>query len=144
MSTTPTPPVVLLVDPTSPDGESCLDLLGDDDVHVIVVVLMTGRSSNALHEYAHHERTSVSTAAWTYLDQVAQRLDRPGRIVGTIAANGPDPAEELAAVAIANDADRVVLPSSTMRLDRHTPGRLARLAPVVIEAPSVDAVRPVG
>jgi hypothetical protein len=132
MSTTP--PTVVLVDPTSPDGQTALALVRDDDQHVIVVVLMSGRASNALHEFAHHEDTSVSNAAWIYLDQVAQRLERPGRIVGTVAAAGPDPAYELAMVAQENDAERVLLPSSLLRLDRHAPRRLAQLVPVVIEA----------
>lgn len=127
-------PTVVLVDPTSPDGQTSLALVRDDEQHVIVVVLMSGRASNALHEFAHHENTSVSNAAWIYLDQVAQRLERPGRIVGTVAATGPDPAYELAVVAAEHDADRVLLPASVLRLDRHAPRRLAQLAPVVIEA----------
>lgn len=134
MSTIPTPPVVLLVDPTSADGETSLDLVADDDRHLIVVVLMTGRASNALHEYAHHEQVSVPAAAWTYLDQVAQRLERPGRIVGTIAAAGPDPAYELALVATEHDAERIVLPASLLRLDGNVARRLARLTTVSIEA----------
>jgi hypothetical protein len=128
---------VVLVDPTSPDGESSLEALRDQDEHVLVVVLVTGRASNALHEYAHHERVSLSRAAWTYLDQVAQRIDRPGRTVGTIAASGPDPAYELAVVAAEHDVDRVVLPASILRLDRHAPMRLARLAPVLIQTPAL-------
>lgn len=126
---------VVLVDPTSPDGETSLQLIRDEDEHVIVVVLMSGRGSNALREFAHHENVTVSTAAWTYLDQVARRIERPGRIVGTIAATGPDPAYELAVIASENDVDRVVFPVSVLRLDRHAPRRLARLAPVTIEAP---------
>lgn len=135
-----TPPTVVLVDPTSPDGESSLDLVHDDETHVIVVVLMTGRASNALREYAHHENTSISNAAWVYLDQVATRLERPGRIVGTVAAAGPDHAYELAVVATEHDAERVVLPSSITRLDRHAARRLAALAPVRIEAPALAGV----
>ena len=140
---TPTPmatqgnSTIVLVDPTSPDGETSLDLVGDED-HVIVVVLMSGRASNALREFAHHEDVSVSSAAWIYLDQVAQRLDRPGRTVGTIAATGPDPAYELAVIATEHDAERVLLPSSILRLDRHAPRRLAQLVPLAIEAASVS------
>jgi hypothetical protein len=135
---------VVLVDPTAPDGETSLDALHDDDDHVLVVVLLSGRASNALHEYAHHEHTSVSAAAWTYLEQVAMRIDRPDRIVGTIAATGPDAATELAVVAAEHDVDRVVLPTSALRADRRIARRLAQLAPVTIEMPAVDAPLPVG
>lgn len=133
---------VVLVDPTSPDGETSLDALRDDDAHVLVVVLLSGRASNALHEYAHHENTSVSAAAWTYLEQVAIRLERPDRIVGTIAAAGPDAATELAVVVAEHDVDRVVLPTSALRTDRRIARRLAQLAPVTIEMPPVDVLVP--
>lgn len=143
-TTTPTSTTVVLVDPTSPDGETSLEALRDDDTHVLIVVLLTGRASNALHEYAHYENTSVSAAAWTYLEQVAMRVDRPGRIVGTIAATGPDAATELAVVAAEHDVDRVVLPMSALRTDRRIVRRLAQLAPVTIEMPSAAALVPVG
>ena len=140
-TTTPTttPATVVLVDPTSPDGETSLTALHDDDTHLLVVVLLSGRASNALHEYAHHENTSVSAAGWTYLEQVAMRIDRPGRVVGTIAATGPDAASELAVVVAEHDVARVVLPTSALRADRRIARRLAQLAPVTIEMPSVDA-----
>jgi hypothetical protein len=141
--TTNTPTTVVLVDPTSPDGETSLTALHDDDTHVLVVVLLSGRASNALHEYAHHENTSVSAAGWTYLEQVAMRIDRPGRVVGTIAATGPDAATELAVVVAEHDVDRVVLPTSALRADRRIARRLAQLAPVAIEMPTVDARMPV-
>jgi hypothetical protein len=135
---------VVLVDPTAPDGESSLDALRDDDTHVLVVVLLSGRASNALHEYAHHEHTSVSAAAWTYLEQVAMRIARPDRTVGTIAATGPDAATELAVVVAEHVVDRVVLPTSALRTDRRIARRLAQLAPVTIEMPSIDMPIPVG
>jgi hypothetical protein len=141
---TQSPTTVVLVDPTAPDGETSLGALHDDDSHVLIVVLLSGRASNALHQYAHHENTSVSAAAWTYLEQVAMRVDRPDRIVGTIAAPGPDAASELAAVVAEHDVDRVVLPTSALRTDRRIARRLAQLAPVTIEMPAVEAPVPVG
>ena len=136
---------VVLVDPTAPDGETSLCALRDSDTHVLVVVLLSGRASNALHEYAHHEQTSVSAAAWTYLEQVAMRIERTDRIVGTIAATGPDAATELAVVVAEHDADRVVLPTSALRTDRRIARRLAQLAPVSIEMPATVSERvPVG
>lgn len=133
-----------LVDPTSPDGHSSLSTLCDHDTAVLVVTLLSGRASNALRAYAHREDTSVAEAGWIYLDRVAVGLDRPGRTVGTIAADGPDTARTLADIAIQNDADRIALPSSVMRLDATVPVRLAQLAPVTIDLPHLRALSVVG
>ncbi len=135
---------LVLVDPSSPDGHSSLNALTDDDTRLLVVVLLTGRASLALREFAHHEDTSVTNAAWIYLDQVASGLDRPGRTVGTIAATGPDPARDLADIANEHDVHRVVLPSSALRHDRTVPRRLAQLAPVTISTPDLRALSPLG
>ena len=135
---------VVLVDPTSPDGHSSLSSLTDDDTDLLVVVLLSGRASNALRDFAHHENVSVSEAGWIYLDQVAVGLEQPGRTIGTITATGPDVAQSLADIAIEHDADRVVLPSSILRLDRTTPRRLAQLAPVTISVPEFRALATVG
>jgi hypothetical protein len=134
---------VVLVDPTSPDGHTSLNELCEHDTDVLVVVLLSGRASNALRAYAHHEDMSIAEAGWIYLDQVAVGLDRPGRTVGTIAADGPDPARTLADIATQNGADRVALPSSILRSDRDAPARLAGLAPVAIALPRFQSV-PVG
>ncbi len=130
---------VVLVDPTSPDGESSLGELRRDDTYVLVVTLLTGRASNALRDYAHHTGSSVTEAGWTYLDQVAARIARPGRTIGTIAATGPDTALELAAIVTEHDADRVVFPASIVRLDRGAARRLAQDVPVEIVAPALTA-----
>jgi hypothetical protein len=135
---------IVLVDPTSPDGHSSLDALTDDDTDLLVVVLLSGRASNALRDFAHHENVSVSEAGWIYLDQVAVRLEQPGRTVGTILATGPDTAQSLADIAIQHDADRVVLPTSILRLDRTVVRRLAQLAPVMISVPDFRALVTVG
>lgn len=131
---------IVLVDPTSPDGHSSLDALIDDDTDLLVVVLLSGRASNALRDFAHHENVSVSEAGWIYLDQVAVGLEQPGRTVGTITATGPDTARSLADIAIEHDADRVVLPTSILRLDRTVVRRLAQLAPVTITVPNFRAL----
>lgn len=137
---TTTHTTVVLVDPTSPDGHSSLGTLTDDDTNLLVVVLLSGRASSALRDFAHHENIGLSEAGWIYLDQVAVGLEQPGRTVGTITATGPDTARSLADIAIEHDADRVVLPSSTMRLDRTVARRLAQLAPVTITVPEIRAL----
>lgn len=130
---------IVLVDPTAPDGETSLDELHGDDRYVLIVTLLTGRASFALREYAHHEGCSITEAGWIYLDQVAERVARPSRTVGTIAATGPDTAQELASIAVEHDVDRVVFPSSIARYDRTAPRRLAQAVPVEIVAPSLTA-----
>lgn len=131
---------IVLLDPTSPDGHSGLSQLSDHDVNVLLVVLLTGRASNALRDFAHHEDVSVTEAGWIYLDQVAVGLESAGRTIGTIAATGPDTARTLADIAIENEADRVALPSSILRLARDVPARLTELAPVTICIPEFHPV----
>lgn len=134
---------IVLLDPTSPDGHTALSQLDDGDTDILLVVLLTGRASNALREFAHDSDVSISEAAWTYLDQVAVGLEATGRTIGTIAASGPDTARTLADIAIANDADRVALPSSILRLDRDVPIRLAQLADVTVAVPEYRPLAPV-
>ena len=124
---------VALVDPTSPDGENSLDTLRDSDAHVLIVVLVSGRSCNALRSRAHAQGVSVTSAAWGYLERLALRVTRPDRVVGTIVAAGPDPAYELASVLAEHDCERVVLPSSTRRVDPMLPRRLAQMTSVAVE-----------
>ena len=125
---------IVLLDPTSPDGEAGLELLGDDDRNVTLVVLLTGRASNALREYAIGEGIHLSTAAWTYLDRVTPRLERSARRIEHVVAIGPDTANELATVAAHRDTDRIVLPASTTRLEPTIVDRLSDLSavPVVV------------
>lgn len=133
-------PVVVLVDPTSSDGEAALALIDDQVEQVSVVVLMSGRSSSALHDFARSEEVGIDTAAWVYLEQVAGRLMRPGLYVETIASTGPDPAFELAVVANERHAERIVVPPSSVRYDRRMPRRLARLSPVRVDVAELASV----
>jgi hypothetical protein len=123
---------IVLLDPTSRDGEAGLELLGDGDRNVTLVVLLTGRASNALREYAIGEGIHLSTAAWTYLDRVTPRLERSARRIEHVVAIGPDTANELATVAAHRDTDRIVLPASTTRLEPTIVDRLGDLSPVPV------------
>lgn len=125
------PTTVVLLDPTSADGESGLDALADDDHHVAVVVLLSGRTSVALREYAAAENLALADAGWIYLDQVAERLDGSGRLVETVLATGPDPVAELALLAAGGNVGRIVLPPSMERLDPAAVLRAIELAPTV-------------
>lgn len=132
---TASPTTVVLLDPTHHDGEAPLDVLADDDLHVAVVVLLSGRTSAALREYAAAEGMPLAEAGWYYLDQVAERIgDRPGRLVETVLATGPDAVAELALVAAGRTVERIVLPPSMQRLDPAAVLRAAELAPIVLVA----------
>jgi hypothetical protein len=128
------PTTVVLLDPTSVDGESGLDALTDADRHVAVVVLLSGRTSAALREYAAAENLALADAGWIYLDQVAERLEGSGRLVETVLATGPDAVAELALLAAGGNVARIVLPPSMDRLDPAAVQRTLELAPSVLVA----------
>lgn len=129
------PKTYVLVDPTSPDGESALDLLDESDTHVSLVVLLTGRMSAALKAFAVGADIGLPTAGWTYLDQVAARISRDGRAIETVVANGPSPAQELVHLMYSDEARRVLVPSSLERLDPAAHRRLVEAADVTVDAP---------
>lgn len=136
------PRTFVLVDPTADDGESSLDLLEPSDDHVSLVVLLSGRSSSALREYAATEGIDTASAGWIYLDQVVERVDGHDRIVETIVATGPDPVLELADLVASNDTRRVVVPSSLPRVDPASFRRLVdRIPSVVVSGGRAAAVR---
>lgn len=130
-----TPTTVIVLDPTSADGEAALDALTDDDQHVAVVVLLSGRTSAALREYAAAENLALADAGWIYLDQVAERLDDGSdRLVETVLATGPDTVSELALLAATGNVARIVLPPSMDRLEPAAVQRARDLAPTVVVA----------
>jgi hypothetical protein len=136
------PQTFVLVDPTSADGETSLDLLDPSDDHVSLVVLLSGRSSSALREFASTEGIDTASAGWIYLDQVVERLDGGDRTVETIVATGPDPALELADLVSLNETRRVVLPSSLARVDPDSFQRLVdRIPNVVVSGGRAEAMR---
>jgi hypothetical protein len=125
---------LVLLDPTSDDGEAPLHELTEDDHHVQVVVLLSGRTSAALREFATSENLALADAGWIYLDQVADRLALTGHLVETVLATGPDPVAELALLASEHRIGRIVLPPSINRLDPAAVTRVADLAPLVTVA----------
>lgn len=130
------PTTLVLLDPTSNDGETALDLLDCCDDQIALVVLLSGRSSSALRDFAHSEDVDVSTAAWIYLDQVIERLDCTGRNVQAIVAVGPSAADELIDLSRTMALRRILLPSSIDRIDRRSRELLReQVATPVVTAP---------
>ena len=108
---------VALLDPTDEDGESALDLLEPTDHHVTLLVLLHGPSSQALHEFAGSAEIDLGDAAEIYLDQVAERLERDGRTVDRVIAEGSDPIRELRVLAATGEVTKVLVPSASKPLD---------------------------
>jgi hypothetical protein len=119
------PTTLVLLDPTSPDGESALRLLADDDDHITLLVLLSGPASDALRQSAGATGVDLSTAGWAYLDTVVPQVDvAPDRLLAMTAA-GPSAAAEIADVAVTETIRRVLLPWT---VDRTEPGLVGLLA----------------
>lgn len=127
------PTTIVLVDPTSPDGEDALGRIGDDVEAVSLVVLLSGPLSASLREFAHAENTDLASAGWIYLDQVTARVARDGLIIETIVATGPDTAAELAVIADQRNAERILVPRSLHRIDPRATTRLERATTATVE-----------
>lgn len=131
------PTTIVLLDPTSPDGETALDLLESIDDHVALVVLLSGPSAQSLRDFADVERIDVGTAGWIYLDQVIDRLAYTGHHVEAITASGPNVVTELADLAKANVTRRVLLPATFAGDGNTTRSALAaRISAPVVAAPA--------
>jgi hypothetical protein len=131
---------LVLLDPTSPDGENALTLLDETDEHITLLVLLSGPASRSLRDFARAEDIDMSTAGWRYLEQVVERVAvdnidiEPAHLLAMTAC-GPSAAVELADAAATESVRRVLLPSSVDRLE---PG-LADLLGRVVLAPVITA-----
>lgn len=128
------PKTIVLVDPTSDDGETSLDLLEPSDRHVTLLVLLSGRHSAALRDYAAAEEIDISTAGLLYLEQVAARIGNADRIVEVMTAPGPNTAWEIADLVAYDDTRRVLVPSSFERVDPSGHGQLVQHVGSVVTA----------
>lgn len=139
-TTAHTPTTLVLLDPTSPDGETALTLLDATDEHITLLVLLSGPASRSLRDFARAEDIDMSTAGWRYLEQVVERVAElatataPEQLLAMTAC-GPSAAVELADAATTETVRRVLLPASVERLE---PG-LADLLGNVVSAPVITA-----
>ncbi len=134
-SSTIVPITLVLLDPTSADGESALQLLDAGDRHVVLMVLLSGPTSRALRDVARSADLDMATAGWCYLEQVGDRLALAPEQLLAMTARGPSAATELADVVVSHETARVLLPSS---VDRNEPG-LADLLARCTDAPVITA-----
>jgi len=129
------PTTLVLLDPTSHDGENALGLLDATDEHITLLVLLSGPASRSLRDFARAEEIDMSTAGWRYLEQVVARVESAPEQLLAMTACGPSAAVELADVAATETVRRVLLPSSVDRLE---PG-LADLLARCVRAPVITA-----
>ncbi len=132
----PAPTTLVLLDPTSPDGESALGLLNEQDQHVTLMLLLSGPASSALRDFARAENLDIATAGWQYLEQVVDRMRRAPHEVLAMTAMGPSAAAELADMAAIYELRRVLLPASVERYEPGVTELLGRatVAPVEVAA----------
>ena len=117
---------LVLLDPTSPDGENALGLLDATDEHITLLVLLSGPASRSLRDFARAEDIDMSTAGWRYLEQVVERIEAAPEQLFAMTACGPSAAVELADVAATESVRRVLLPTSVDRLEPGLADLLAR------------------
>jgi len=138
LTSTAVPTTLVLIDPTSPDGENALTLLDATDEHITLLLLLSGPASRSLRDFARAEDIDMSTAGWRYLEQVVERVESvsiaPEQLLAMTAC-GPSAAVELADIAATETVRRVLLPSSVDRLE---PG-LADLLAGYVQAPVLTA-----
>jgi len=133
------PTTLVLLDPTSPDGESALELLNEQDEHITLMLLLSGPVSSALRDRARAEDLDMATAGWQYLEQVVGRMHRPAHHVLAMTAMGPSAATELADMAASHELRRVLLPVSVQRYEPGAPELLGRYTTAPVQVAEVLA-----
>ncbi len=130
---------LILIDPSSPDGEGGLSMLTSEDQAVTLLLTLDGRSAASLREFAVAERIDVSMAGLIYLDQVVSRISDYTDDIETISTSGSDAVGEIFHVLQHRPISRVIVPSSLPGLDAVRLQRLQQVCPVpVVVAPRLD------
>lgn len=132
---------LVLVDPSSAQGEGGVGMLTTDDRAVSLLLTLHGPTAAALHEYAACERIDVSMAGLIYLDQVVSRAVLFTDDVETIATVGSDVLAEIFSVLAQRNVDKVIVPSDLAGLERRGLAELIRLCPVPVVVAPVEAPR---
>ena len=131
------PRTLIIIDPSSPHGESGLHLLTPDEQAVTLMVTLGGQSAASLRDFAAAEEIDVSMAGLIYLDQVACRLSARTSDIDTISTHGSDAVEEIFHLLQQQPVSRVILPSSLPGVEANGLAKLVRMCPVpVVVAPA--------
>jgi len=101
---------LVLLDPSSPDGEAAL-AIAPRRAAVTLMVLLDDPSAAPLAEFAEAENVSLSAAANRYLDQVLRRSDADAPMEAVFSA-GTDAVGEILALADERGAESVIVPPS--------------------------------
>ena len=127
---------LILIDPSSPDGEGGLDVLTNQDRAVTLLLTLDGRSAASLREFAIAEDIDVSMAGLIYLDQVVSRLSMHTDDIETISTSGSDAVNEIFHVLQHRPVSRVIVPASLPGLEANGLAKLLKVCPVpVVVAP---------
>lgn len=127
---------LILIDPTSSDGEGGLRALTHDDAAVTLLLTLDGRAAAALREFATSEDIDVSMAGLIYLDQVVRRLSDHCDDIETISTTGDNGVQAILDVMQHRIIDRVIVPASLPGLGGGGLGVLLQVCPVpVVVAP---------
>ena len=133
------PRTLILIDPSSPDGEGGLSMLTPEDQAVTLLLTLGGRSAASLREFAVTECIDVSMAGLIYLDQVVCRISVHTDDIETISTSGSDSVGEIFHVLQHRAVSRVIVPASLPGLDVAGLRKLQQCCPVpVIVAPRAD------
>jgi hypothetical protein len=129
---------LILIDPSSRDGEGGLGVLTDEDTAITLLLTLNGRSAAALREFAAAEDIDVSMAGLIYLDQVVRRLgtERGLDDIEAVSTSGSNAVQAVLDVMEHRIVNRVVVPASLPGLGEGALTTLFRLCPVpVLVAP---------
>jgi hypothetical protein len=127
---------LVLIDPSSTDGEGGLEVLTAQDRAVTLLLTLDGRSNAALHEFAVSEGIDVSIAGLIYLDQVVGRITVCTDDIETISTSGSDAIAEIFRVVQRRPVTRVIVPASLPGLNEGGLAKLLHGCPVpVVVAP---------
>ena len=130
---------LVLLDPSSPDGEAGLLVARDSEAKVTLMIFIDDPSGAPLAAFADAESVSISHAASRYLDQVIARCASEGPIE-TVSSSGVDPVDEILEIADETQASSIVIPPSRPGLSGRSWDRLvsASTVPIVL-APRIAA-----
>jgi len=133
---------LILIDPSSPNGEAGIDVLTPDDTAVTLMLTLGGQTASSLREFAAAEEIDVSTAGLIYLDQVACRVSARTGDIDTIPANTSDAVDEIFYLLEKQPVSRVIVPASLAGNEPAGLSNLVRTCPVPVVVAPADAEPP--